>query len=489
MKRKEDLYQLIQTLTPTEYRYIKSDLSARRNVKTDNVRLLEVIKRQKVYDEKAIKDQFRNKTLVKQFETKKYYLYSAILKSLNSYSYKSFGGDRMVTEIELLIRKGLHDQAYRILKSSQKKCEANAQLLLAVRLVELEERLSHFVPTIDRLELSERAQWVTERYQDHFYFKNLYFKIRNIVQTYTYFRNREHEKEMLDLIEQRVLKNNTPESSTIAEAYKNQIKFTYYACLTDWDTAQQILFQQQEVLSSLSNMNQDKKSMTLSNLNRLLLCEIALSNREKALEREKEVAAYVSKHGEQQDYFIHGYTSIFYKLVMHVKQNILAEQTEVLTESIRLMESPSFLEKIGERNILLLAFEIGKAFYSLGDLQKASSWNYKVIYRIGGGKDNQDLFVFSCFFNLAINYELKYFDTWETDCQNVKRQMQKHGILYDFERVFIHFATNKLPSADKSTLIRFEQNLVPLMNGRYNQCIRYYFDFEDWIHRMISKAQ
>lgn len=488
MKRKEDLYQLIHKLSPAEYRYVKSDLSFRRNEKTDNVLLLEAFRNQNRYNEKLIKEKFRNKPLVKQFETKKYYLYSTILKSLNSYNYKDFKGEMLISEIEILIRKGLHDQAYRILKSSQKKCERESRLLLAVRFVELEEKLSHFITSIDRLELSQRAQFVMERYQDAFYLKNLYFKIRSNIQKYTYFRTKEHEQEMLKLIEERVLKNNFRESSLIAEAYKNQIRFTYYACLTQWREAKKILLDQEHILEALSETNPDKRSMTLSNLNRLMLCEIALNNREKALERDKEVTDFIRIYGEEQDYFIHGYSSIFYKLVMYVKQRNLEMLEETLHEALKLLDDQNFIKRIGERNLLLLIFEIGKAFYSLGELDKASNWNYKVIYRNSGRTDNQDLFVFSCFVNLLINYEKKYFDLWNTDCQNVRRQMQKHKILYEFERVFINFVSHKLPSADKTELQQFKENLVPLMKGRYNQSIKYYFDFEDWLDRMIAKA-
>lgn len=487
MKRKQDLYELIQSLTPVEYRYVKSDLSFRRSQKTDNVRLLETFRNQKRYDEKAIKEKFKNKTLVKQFETKKYYLFSAVLKSLNSYNYKEFKEDMVVSEIEILIQKGLHDQSYRILKSVQKKCEEESRLLLAVRFVELEEKLSHFVVGIDRLELSQRAQFVTERYQDQFYLRNLYFKIRNIVHKYTYFRTKDHEEEMLDLIEERVLNNDSTESSYLAEAYKNQIKFTYYGCLTHWGLAKQVLLDQERVLDTLSKANPEKGPMTLSNLNRLMLCEISLNNQEKAFERDKEVTDFISMHGEEQEYFIHGYTSIFYKLVMHVKQGNLEKLKKVLSESLDFLDDQSFVERVGERNLLLLLFEVGKAFYCLGDLDKASSWNYKVMYQSSGGADNQDIYVFSSFINLLINYEKKYFDLWTTDCQNVKRQMKRNGILYEFERVFINFASNRLPSSSRNELQLFKDEISPLLKGRYSQSIKYYFDFERWLERIISK--
>lgn len=488
MKRKEDLYQLIQKLSPVEFRYIKSDLSSRRNLITDNNILLDAFRNQVKYDEAVIKKKFKEKPFVRQFEAKKYYLYQAILKSLNTYNYKHFKESSLVSELDILMQKGLYDQAYRMLKTAQQKCEQESRFLLAVRLIEIEERLCHAISDIDRFELSERAQFVTERFENYFHLKNLYFKVRGIIQKYTYFRTESHEKEMLNLIKDRVLAEGLSEKSLLASAYKNQIKFTYYGCLSDWSRASTVLEEQEGVLSQMAPGTPDKSSMLLSNLNRMMLCDIALNKEKDALKKDAKIAALASEKIESKDYFLHGYTSMFYQLVLYVKLKNLKKINITLNRAVKLLNDQNFTKKIGDRNLYLLTFEVGKAFYQLGQLTEASTWNYKVLYQTKNSNENQDLHVFASFINLIICYEKQTFDLWTSDCLNLKRHMLKYGIMYEFEKKLINFFSSNLILAKGSDLKTFQHEIAPLLKGRYSKSIINYFDFQDWFDR-ISKVK
>lgn len=87
MKHKESLFQLIKSLSKNEKGYFKKFVSRYTSVEKSNyIRLFEIIDKQEEYDEKKIKKQFITNKLSKNLSVSKNYLYSAILKSLRSYS-------------------------------------------------------------------------------------------------------------------------------------------------------------------------------------------------------------------------------------------------------------------------------------------------------------------------------------------------------------------------------------------------------------------
>ena len=76
MKHPEDLFNLIQTLTPSEKRYFKLFAGQHeKGKKSNSVHLFEAIEKKRVYDEDVIKKNLKGKVFVKQLHVTKNYLY------------------------------------------------------------------------------------------------------------------------------------------------------------------------------------------------------------------------------------------------------------------------------------------------------------------------------------------------------------------------------------------------------------------------------
>ena len=107
MKKSEGLFYLIKSLNKSEIRYFKQYISRE---DTNYLKLFEAIKKQKVYNEKALKDQFRKTSFVKQFTSIKYYLKQNILKALRNYHQDlstNISLKHILINIEILYNKGL----------------------------------------------------------------------------------------------------------------------------------------------------------------------------------------------------------------------------------------------------------------------------------------------------------------------------------------------------------------------------------------------
>lgn len=122
MLKKDDLYELIQSLDKSEKRYFKVIHSGEKK-NNKYVKLFDILEQTKQYDEKKIKLQLQDAYLQKHFAETKYYLYQQILKTLKEYraenSVDTILLDR-IQNIEILIQKALFEQAINELNKAKK---------------------------------------------------------------------------------------------------------------------------------------------------------------------------------------------------------------------------------------------------------------------------------------------------------------------------------------------------------------------------------
>lgn len=140
MKASESLFHLIKSLSFAEKRHFSK--FAQRHKKAANhlsLQLFTSIDAQKSYDEAALKEHFQGTTFGKSLAFPKSHLYDQILRSLQTQGYEKSISGRFrsdLNKIELLAKRGLPDQAHRLLEKSLKRAisfEAVQQILSLYR--------------------------------------------------------------------------------------------------------------------------------------------------------------------------------------------------------------------------------------------------------------------------------------------------------------------------------------------------------------------
>ena len=134
MVKKEELFVLIKSLSRSEKRYFH--LFCTREASGKNYRkLFEAINRQEAYDERAIKEQFKDEIFVRQLHVTKNYLRKLILKSLRNF-HAGISRDAELKDtlrnIETLYNKELFTHCRRELKRAEviaRKYELTAGLV------------------------------------------------------------------------------------------------------------------------------------------------------------------------------------------------------------------------------------------------------------------------------------------------------------------------------------------------------------------------
>ncbi len=123
MKKNEELFYLIRSMTKSEKRHFK--LSTQGNDAVEYLALFDAIETQKVYDEPKIKELFKDKAFINQLTTIKNYLKNRILQSLRNYHSKISKNAELIDiirNVEILFHKG----QYTICKSELNRAEKKA---------------------------------------------------------------------------------------------------------------------------------------------------------------------------------------------------------------------------------------------------------------------------------------------------------------------------------------------------------------------------
>ena len=84
MKPSTELHDLIKSLSKSEKRYFKL-ISSLQSGDKNYIRLFDYLEQQEVYDEEAVKKEFKKEIFIRHLPSEKNHLYSLILKSLRSF--------------------------------------------------------------------------------------------------------------------------------------------------------------------------------------------------------------------------------------------------------------------------------------------------------------------------------------------------------------------------------------------------------------------
>lgn len=133
MKKKDQLFHLIKSLTAEEKRHFKLFTQKYQRVSGNNYhKLFIAIEKQTIYDEKTIKEQFKNEVFVKQLTATKYYLQKQILKSLHMLHYDSTIDQKVLIlhqQAAILFKKGQYEACKTLVEKGVEICSKNDRFL------------------------------------------------------------------------------------------------------------------------------------------------------------------------------------------------------------------------------------------------------------------------------------------------------------------------------------------------------------------------
>ncbi|MEX0288553.1 MAG: hypothetical protein AB3N14_05540 [Flavobacteriaceae bacterium] len=484
MAIKESLFALIKSLSKSEKRYFR--LFCTREVSGSNyLRLFDAMERQTVYDEVAIKKQFKNEKFIKQLHVTKNYLRKLIFKSLRNF-HENISKDaelkNVLRNIEILYNKELFSQ-----------CES--QLKVARRLANKYELLTGLL----EVENWQRKLHQTLRPGNY---NGLALVIEDQDMTLNKLRNNWHYWQLAVGVSGNMFQdqNNTVKNSWLLKSPEKALSLEA-----------KVLYYNTSYLKHLQNGDSTKAENELRTLLQLL---------ETSPERLKEEAGlYVSSINNLVSFYVFNrkYEQAI-ALIQKAKKmyegwKVTSENRTLLKQIIRTYnieleiyrttqnfeEHTSFVSatekfvtvnrnKIPKDYQASFQFQLASIYFMQSDLKKSLHWINQFLNSrfkgVGAELKKQVLLL-----NLMVHLEQRNFMVLGYYVNSTRRYMNKVKQLLPYERILLNFfiRIGKLPLLEhKDAFIKLRKKLYPIdTDSLIPQETSGYIDYKVWIERQL----
>jgi len=498
MKKKEALYDLVQSLTKNEKRFFKI-YASRHTIRGKNnyVKLFEALDSLKEYDEVKLRQKVREESFVKHFAGEKSHLYNMILECLNIY-HKDSSIDRHINKYTNIARvlsdKQLDEQGIRIVEKVK-------------RLSDQYDRFENIIPLIMLLKKTGFDRDTITEEDIELYYKELFSSLDKLRIKFEYNKIRDalllkrrrtgpvKNTRDLELIQSfyknPLFRDNSKVNSFDANVYYLLGKIEYYRILKDYKKG--AIYSQKIV--SLFEANKDRIADSASSYIYGLNCLIEDCY---YLDRKQDVTAVLGKIqkipaliGEKNTtneirakmfevYYI-GMTD-FCLHFREYKKGI--NYVHAIEEGIKKYDTrltPSF------KMVLLL--NVACNYFGHGEYKMALRW-CNLVVNDPPTYHREDIFCMAKILNLLIHLELRNIIILPSIIKSTYRFLYKKKRVYQFETLFLKyiklFLKTDTKKEQRELLHNFRADLKPLLNDKFENTIFNDIDLIGWIDKRIS---
>lgn len=503
MHPSDNLFDLIQSLNPSEKRHFK--LYAQRHIvgKENNyLKLFDTIDKQKEYDESALKKKFRQEKFIQQIHVAKNYLYTLILRSLNEYHTDDSTNIQLrelLNNAEILFGKGLYKQSSKILSKVKEKAYRYEKQAYILEAIALENKIAFALQDMDAAQKAlnqgeKEEEQVLDDYKQARQYKYLSGKLKIFIKTKGIVRSEEDTRE-LDAIIKNPLLNNEQKAISYSTKYSFFYVYSkYFSAKEDYNYAYTYCSKLVNLIESHPEQLEKKPQAYLLALNHLL---VILKELRKFDEFElvlKKLKSVQSKtiHFQSRAFaysFIHEWNLLFYTGRYHQCVSLIPFLEEGLNK---------YEKQITNDLKLLFYFDVFYGYFVLEDYSKAARWLNKIL-NDKRTEIRQDIRNFGTIANLVLHYEMRDYDLLEYQIRSSQRLLEKNKDLHQFELLVIAYIkqlikvnTNEekrklyIKLRNKLLFANLENYLIAFSRGDSEKIILNTFDILAWLESKIE---
>ena len=441
-KRSAIVFNLIKSMTPSEKRYFKMFVSVFERKNKTYIKLYNAIDKQKIYDEKTLKEKFVNEPFVKHFAVVKNGLYNMLLKSLR-FSHNNEDAYEIVSQYKsnakILIRKGFFKEANLHLNKAMKTAEESELLTEQINIAELQlSQLTHIDYKDHKQEILEqklRHPFIfLERLQDYFNYKSFSSQI-DFVLLRNKIRTEEAQEELKTLINGPILTNNETSLTVSAKTLKHHAKLACYVSMKQYKKG----FIESEILFNLTRTEapyfQHKPVNNVSTYNNHLFTAIKVKS---LAECERIAAVYKQSliNTKNKNIDLHDFEGRLFEVNYHFKMDYYLYRSEFKKIQPMLPELEKEFEKI--ENLvspflfIFYNYNIAYAHFGIGNFEITQNYLLKLL-NYKGLKSRKDYFTAVHLLNLFNHYELGNYEHLSYQIKNTKQLIIRQDYFYKFE--------------------------------------------------------
>lgn len=503
MGNKNNLSGLINSLNKSEIRYFKLVSSVQSGDKNYLKFFDELVKQKNnPYDEKKIKEKFKNEKFINQLTFTKYYLYSAILKSLVLYSGEvsvDLKINSMINKARILYNKALFSQFFQMLKNAKETClkyerfSSYLQLLEMEKVVIIKKIFPEAASTIDETKLFEEEVNILNKLRNLAEYQNLVSRLTGLFRM----KGRARENSALKLIsvmkESHVMMFPDRADSVIALERYYFIHQLTADLLGDFKTMHKYARKRFELIIENPFPFQDQMFNYKQDI---LLYMILLGSRvrvepEPGLILQEEQNKYLDllkEHSGNTD--IEKINLFLIESTLKLSNSASFSDFETAMDVINSIvdDLNKFRGKLDSNYEILIYNSIVKTCVYFGEYAKANTY-LNILLNLPQLSVRKDIELYARIINLIVHYELGNFDLLEYLIKSTYRFLLNSNNVYGFERAVINFLRKLTSISTNDQLLEnlelLKNEMEKLKKDPLEKNAMLYFDFPLWIDKKI----
>ncbi|WP_109851166.1 hypothetical protein [Aquimarina sp. AU58] len=461
MKKNEELFYLIQSLSKSEKRYFK--LSTQGNESSEYLNLFDAIEAQKEYDEAQIKALFKDKAFVTQLTTIKNYLKQRILQSLRNYHSRISKNAELIDiirNVEILFHKGQYTICLSELNRAEKKAKNFQQDVLLFHIQDWKRKVHQALYPQD----FETFKTIIQKQKETLESTNEYISLLLANIDPTQF-SLSHKKSVS--LQNKTLKTLHKYRKQLLAKHTDKAKQTLEDLIKEWEQNPELLKEYFAMYFSVNNNLLGflvfKKQYKEAFVRILLLKQkaLAIGTTSAALIKEK---------------------LRLYNIELEIHRNLKELHTthEIIDEIQNFIELHKTL--VPNNYWLSFRFQFANIYFLKKDNKKALQWINDILNH-QTKKDRKDLITYTYWLNLLVHYELGNGFTLRYLINSMKKHLKKQKNIVFYEKIVLKFLSKTveydvIEKRKAFAVLKEQLEEHPIPNH-----ILGYVDFKEWMNR------
>ena len=489
MKKSDDLFQLIKSLSRNERRYFHLFSQLQKGDKA-YLNLFASLDKLKEYDEKKFKERHKEKDFIKNLAWRKHHLYHLILKSLESY-HESFDTEvySLLHRNEVLYEKGLYKQCRKILNKAKTIAQKYEMYHIIFEILNWEDVIASKLFEVDtQLNVIKESKENIVLLSNLTDYKNILMEIYNLHHVIGVFRKPEEKKKLNHIITSRLWKSESEAMTFKAKRHFYYSHFLYCFMNGDYKSGYEYtkkcvdsFFTQPEQISYNSHYY-------ITATNAFLYCCTVLKKHNEMFEaivKLNENKKHFKKRSERAAAALLSYHELGYYMMTGKLQKGQEAAKRIEMEMLEFDDIMSSFEKFSiYMNLAFLYFMAGK-------YKDTIAWLYKII-GAGGVKARADFDSMVRIFYIISQYEKgSSAQFMKSLLRSTYRFLIKREQMYKYEKIILDFIRKKLIKVDSredliDTLKILREQLLVIQKDPFEGRPLEYFDLISWITSKIE---
>ncbi|MEW7289282.1 hypothetical protein [Aquimarina sp. 2304DJ70-9] len=464
MKKSEELFYLIKSLSKSEKRHFK--LSAQGSESLEYLNLFDAIEAQKEYDESKIKALFKDKAFVTQLTTIKNYLKHRILQSLRNYHSKISKNAELtdiIRNVEILFHKGQYKICESELNRAEKKAKNFQHDLLLFHIQDWKRKVHQVMHPQD----FETIKTIAQKQKSTLKSTNEYIDLLLANIDPTQF-SLSHKKSVS--LQNRTLKTLHKYRKQLISKDHDKAKRTIEELIKEWEQYPELMREFFPMYFSVTNnllgflvfKKQYKEAFV-----RILLIK------QKSLEVETISATFIKEKLR------------LYNIELEIHRNLKGLHTthEIIDEILSFTEHHKTL--VPDTYKLSFSFQFATIYFLKKDYKKALQWINDILNH-QTKKDRKDLITYTYWLNLLVHYELGNGFTLRYLIDTTKKRIKKHKNIDSYEKILLKFLSKTVEYPVHEKRDAFKSLKQQLQKEPIPAYVLDYINFSEWIQRKHS---